>query len=132
MITIIKKKTFYSRRAENLFWDHFISWVAFGIQDLRLKPPPQLPMIQALFLSRMALAIANHEKGIEATCCRILLARPAARLNHIPELKTFLTALYVYIYVINILILLIKNIMLFISVLMDLKKNHFIYAGFLK
>lgn len=76
-----------------MFWDHFITWVAHGIQDLRLKPPPQLPMIQALFLSRMVLAIANHEKGLDTTCCKILLARPAARLNHIPELKTFLTTL---------------------------------------
>jgi len=78
-----------------LFWDHFSSWVAQGIQDLHLKPPPQLSMIQALFLGRMVLAMANHEKGIETTCCKILLARPAARLNHIPEFKTFLTTLYV-------------------------------------
>lgn len=85
----------YSRRAENLFWDHFISWVAQGIQDLHLKPPPQLSMIQALFLGRMVLAMANHEKGIDAACCKLLLARPAARLNHIPELKTFITTMYV-------------------------------------
>jgi len=79
-----------------MFWDHFISWVAHGIQDLHLKPPPRLSMIQALFLSRMVLAIANHEKSIDLTCSRILLARPAARLNHIPELRTFLTILYVF------------------------------------
>lgn len=52
-------------------------------------------MIQALFLGKMVLAMANHEKSIELNCYRILLARPAARLNHIPELKTFITALYV-------------------------------------
>jgi len=79
-----------------MFWDHFISWIKHGIQDLHLKPPPQLSMIQALFLSRMVLAIANHEKGIETTCCKILLARPAARLNHIPELKTFFTTWYIF------------------------------------
>lgn len=73
-----------------MLWDHFITWVGQGIRDLHLKPPPQLSMIQALFLARMVLAIANHEKGIEGTCCKLLLARPAARLNHIPELKTFL------------------------------------------
>lgn len=78
-----------------MFWDHFISWVAHGIQDLRLTPPPQLPMVQALFLGKIVLAIANHEKGVESTCCKILLVRPAARLHHIPELKTFLTSLYV-------------------------------------
>jgi len=78
-----------------LFWDHFTYWVSLGIQDLYLKPPPQLSMIQALFLARMALAIANHEKGIETTCCKILLARPSARLQHIPELKKFLTSRYV-------------------------------------
>jgi len=78
-----------------LFWDHFCSWVSQGIQDLHLESPPQLSTIQALFLGRMVLAMANHEKGIDTTCCRILLARPAARLNHIPELKTFITALYV-------------------------------------
>ncbi|XP_025207586.1 uncharacterized protein LOC112603296 isoform X2 [Melanaphis sacchari] len=91
VLTLLRSHLF-CRRAENLFWDHFSSWVAQGIQDLHLKPPPQLSMIQALFLGRMVLAMANHEKGIESTCCRILLARPAARLNHIPELKTFLTA----------------------------------------
>lgn len=79
-----------------MLWDHFITWVAHGIQDLNLKPPPQLSMIQSLFLARMVLAIANHEKGIEATCCKVLLARPNARLNHIPELKTFLTTLYIF------------------------------------
>lgn len=78
-----------------MFWDHFITWVAHGIHNLRLNPPPRLPMIQALFLSRMVLAIANHEKGIDTTCCKILLARPAAQLNHIPEMKSFLTTLYV-------------------------------------
>lgn len=81
-----------------MFWDHFISWVARGIQDLNCQPPPQLSMIQALFLSRMVLAIANHENGIDDTCYKILLARPAARLNHIPELKTFLTRWYVSTY----------------------------------
>lgn len=91
VLTLLRSHLF-CRRAENLFWNHFSSWVAQGIQDLHLKPPPQLSMIQALFLGRMVLAIANHEKGIETTCCKILLARPAARLSHIPELKTFLTA----------------------------------------
>lgn len=78
-----------------MFWDHFISWVAHGIQNLHFKPPPQLSMIQALFLGRMVLAIANHEKGIDKTCYKILLARPAVRLDHISELKKFLTTLYV-------------------------------------
>uniref|UniRef100_A0A2S2NAL6 Nucleolar pre-ribosomal-associated protein 1 n=1 Tax=Schizaphis graminum TaxID=13262 RepID=A0A2S2NAL6_SCHGA len=95
VLTLLRSHLF-CRRAENLFWDHFNSWVAQGIQDLHLKPPPQLSMIQALFLGRMVLSMANHEKGIESTCCRILLARPAARLNHIPELKTFLTAYSLY------------------------------------
>lgn len=81
-----------------MFWDYFLTWVAHGIQDLHLKPPPQLPMISALFLSRMVLALANHEKSVEGTCSQVLLAHPAARLNYIPELKKFLTALYVYIY----------------------------------
>lgn len=78
-----------------MFWNYFLSWVAHGIQDLRLRPPPRLPMIQALFLGRIVLAIANHEKSVESTCCKVLLARPTARLHHIPELKTFLKSLYV-------------------------------------
>lgn len=78
-----------------MFWDYFLTWVARGIQDLHLKSPPQLPMISALFLSRMVLALANHEKSIESICSHILLARPAVRLNYIPELKKFLTTLYV-------------------------------------
>lgn len=77
-----------------MFWDYFLTWVAHGIQDLNLKPPPQLPMISTLFLSRMVLALANHEKSVEATCAKVLLARPSARLNYIPELKKFLTAMY--------------------------------------
>ncbi|KAF0767622.1 Nucleolar pre-ribosomal-associated protein 1 [Aphis craccivora] len=91
VLTLMRSHLF-CKRAENLFWDHFTYWVSLGIQDLYLKPPPQLSMIQALFLARMALAIANHEKGIETTCCKILLARPSARLQHIPELKKFLTS----------------------------------------
>lgn len=79
-----------------MFWDYFITWVARGIQDLHLKPPPQLSIIQALFLSRMVLSLVYHEKGIEEACCKILLNRPAARLNHIPELKTVLMSLYVF------------------------------------
>ncbi|XP_050532927.1 nucleolar pre-ribosomal-associated protein 1 [Daktulosphaira vitifoliae] len=90
VLTILRSHLF-CRRAENMLWDHFISWVAFGIQDLKLQPPPQLPMIQALFLGRMVLAIANHEKGIDVTCCKILLARPSARLCNIPEMKAFMT-----------------------------------------
>ncbi|XP_050435680.1 nucleolar pre-ribosomal-associated protein 1 [Adelges cooleyi] len=83
----------FCRRAENLLWDHFISWAAHGIHDLHLKPPPQLPMIQALFLARMVLAMANYEKSIDVTCYKILLARPAARLNNVPEMKTFMNAI---------------------------------------
>lgn len=80
-----------------MFWDHFINWVAGGIQNFKSKTnPPQIPMIQALFLSRMVLAIANHEKYIDKTCSKILLARPVAQLKHIPELKTFLTSMYVF------------------------------------
>jgi len=78
-----------SRRAENIFWDYFISWIKHGLEHIHIRPPPQLTMIQALFLSRMVLAIANHEIGLKKTCCKILLARPVARLNHIPELKMF-------------------------------------------
>jgi len=80
-----------------MFWDYFISWIGRGIQGLHLKPPPQLSMIQALFLSRMALGISNHQKGIDMICCKLLIARPAARLNHIPELMYFLTVPYVLV-----------------------------------
>jgi hypothetical protein len=76
-----------------MFWDYFLSWVAHGIQHLHLQPPPQLPMISAMFLSRMVLAMANHEKAVEATCAKVLLARPVAQLNYVPELKKFLTAM---------------------------------------
>lgn len=90
----------YSRRAENLFWDHFINWVSGGIQILKTKSdPPQLSMIQALFLGRVVLAIANHEKCIDVTCSKILTSRPTAQFNHIPGLKTFLAAMYVLKYI---------------------------------
>lgn len=79
-----------------MFWDHFINFVRKGIQNLHLRPPPQLSMIQALFLSRFVLAIANHEKGIEKACCKLLLNRPAAQLSHVPELKGVLDSLYVF------------------------------------
>ncbi|VVC41831.1 Hypothetical protein CINCED_3A025916 [Cinara cedri] len=91
-ILILLRSHLFCRRAENLFWDHVLNWVSGGIQHLNTKSePPQLPMIQALFLSRVVLAIANHEKPIDTTCCKLLLARPVAQLQHIPELKSFLS-----------------------------------------
>lgn len=66
-----------------------------GLQNLNLSPPPRIPMIQALFLSRMVMSIATHEKSIEKMCSQLLLSYPAARLGHITELKTFLTPKYV-------------------------------------
>ncbi|XP_025413157.1 nucleolar pre-ribosomal-associated protein 1 [Sipha flava] len=92
VLTLLRSHLF-CRRAENMFWDYFLSWVAHGIQHLHLQPPPQLPMISAMFLSRMVLAMANHEKAVEATCAKVLLARPVAQLNYVPELKKFLTAM---------------------------------------
>lgn len=121
-----------SRRAENMFWDYFLSWIARGIQDLHFDTTPRLPMIQAMFLSRMVLSIANHEKGIEGICCKILLAHPAPRLNHIPELKSLLTTLYVLmdiswrqhqIFTVRLYFIVMKS---------NLETNHFSYDGVLQ
>lgn len=83
-----------------MFWDHFINWVSGGIQKLKTKSnPPRLSMVQALILSKMVLAIANHEKFVDSTCSKILLSRPAAQFKHIPELKTFMESMYVLKYI---------------------------------